>query len=142
MLPRPPQGTLLGALSAPFPPWDARGTLKWRFLEGFRVEAIFLMKFRSKIETFGRLKTLIIRCRGCKNHVFGYIRFSIILGTILEVILEPKMHPKSHFDFLWTPSVAILTLLWSGGKNEQKACPRRGLKKRVGGMRGWSVARW
>ena len=33
-LPRPPQGTLLGAFSAPFPPWDARGTLKWRFLGG------------------------------------------------------------------------------------------------------------
>ena len=24
------------------------------------------------------------------------------------------MHPKSHFDSLWAPSVAISTLLWGG----------------------------
>ena len=63
---------------------------------------------------------MIIRVRGCKNHVFGYGRFLIILGTISEVILEPKMRPKSHCDSLWAPSVAILTLRWNAEKSNAK----------------------
>ena len=60
------------------------------------------------METFGRVKTLIIRGRGCKNDVFGYPRIFMILGTLLDAILDTKMHPKSHFDSLWTSCVAIL----------------------------------
>ena len=60
------------------------------------------------METFGRVKTLIIRGRGCKNDVFGYPRIFMILGTLLDVILEPKMHPKSYFDSLWASCVATL----------------------------------
>ena len=44
------------------------------------------------METFGRVKTLIICGRGCKNDVFGYPRIFMILGTLLDVILDPKMH--------------------------------------------------
>ena len=54
------------------------------------------------------VKTFIICVRGCKNDVFGSIRFPVILGTILEVILELKMNPKAHLDSLLPPSLAIL----------------------------------
>ena len=33
---------------------------------------------------------------------------------------ESKMDPKSHCDSLWALSVAILTLLWGGGKSYEK----------------------
>ena len=137
-----PPATLLGAFSAPFSLCDALGTLKWRFLGGLRFDITFLIKFWSKTEAFGRPKTLIIRCRGCKNHVFGYVRFFIILGTILEVILEPKMHPKSQFDSLRAPSVTISTLIWGGGKNNEKSGPSRVWETRHGGMRTCNAARW
>ena len=60
------------------------------------------------METFGRVKTLIIRCRGCKNEVFGYPRIFMILGTLLDVIFDTKMHPKPHIDSLWASCVATL----------------------------------
>ena len=41
------------------------------------------------------IENLIIRFRGCQNYVFGDVKF-IVLGIILEFILELKMHPKSH----------------------------------------------
>ena len=43
--PRPPVRTLLGAFSAPFSLWDALGTLKWRFLGGFRFDTTFFINF-------------------------------------------------------------------------------------------------
>ena len=75
------------------------------------------------MEALGRRKTLIIRVRGCKNHVFGYVRFFVILGTILEVILELKMHPNpivTHFGHrLWPirPSFGVVE------KTMQKGVP-------------------
>ena len=39
-----PIRTLLGAFSAPFSLWDALGTLKWRFLGGFRFDTTFFIK--------------------------------------------------------------------------------------------------
>ena len=60
------------------------------------------------METFGRVKTLIIWGRGCKNGVFGYPRIFMILGTLLDVILDPKMHPKPHISSLWASCVATL----------------------------------
>ena len=64
------------------------------------------------METFGSVKTLIIRGRGCKNEVFGYRRIFIILGTLLDVILATKMHPKPHIDSLWASNVATLDPIW------------------------------
>ena len=93
-LPGSPIRTLLGVFSASFPLWDAPGTLKWRSLGGFRFDITFVMNFRSKMEAFGNLETLIICVRGCKNHVFGYIRFLVVFGTTLEVNLEPKIDPR------------------------------------------------
>ena len=86
--PGSPRGTLLGAFLAPFPLWGALGTLKWLSLGGFHFDITFLIKFWSKLEAFGRLKTLILCVRGCKNQVFSYVGFGTILGTILEVILR------------------------------------------------------
>ena len=123
--PGPPRGTLLGAFLAPFPLWGALGTLKWLSLGGFHFDITFLIKFWSKLEAFGRVKTLIICVRGCKNQVFSYVGFGTILGTILEVILEPKMDPKSHCDSLWAPSVAILTLFWGVEKSDEKKCRKK-----------------
>ena len=108
--------TLLGAFSVPVPLWGALGTVKWESFGGIRFDITFLIKFRSKLDAFWTLKTLIICVRGCKNPLFDHVGFWTILGTILEVILEPKMHPKSHFDSLWAPSVAISTLLRGGWK--------------------------
>ena len=115
-----PMGPFWGAFSASVPLWDALGTLKRRSLEGFRSNITFLIKHWWKEEAFGTLKTLIICVRGCKNHVFGYTRFFIILGTTLEVILEPKMHPKLPCDSFWPPLIAILTLPGSNQKNNKK----------------------
>ena len=123
--PGPPRGTLLGAFLAPFPLWGALGTLKWLSLGGFHFDITFLIKFWSKLEAFGRVKTLIICVRGCKNQVFSYVGFGTILGTILEVILEPKMDPKSYCDSLWAPSVAILTLFWGVEKSDEKKCRKK-----------------
>ena len=104
----PPQrdsfGSLFGTFSSLWRSWD----LKMVVLGGDSFDINLLIKFWSKLEAVGRLKTLIICVRGCKNQVFGYVGFWIILDTILELILEPKMDPESHCDSLWTPSVTIL----------------------------------
>ena len=72
------------------------------------------------MEASWTFKTLIICVKGCKNQVFGFVGFWTILGSILEVILELKMNPKSHCDSLWAPSVAILTLLRGVEKSIEK----------------------
>ena len=115
----------MGAFSAPVSLWDALGTVKWWSFGRIRFDITFLSKFRSKLDAFWTLKTLIICVRGCKNPIFDHVGFWIILGTILEVILQPKMHPKSHFDSLWAPSVAILTLFWGVEKSDEKKCRKK-----------------
>ena len=65
-------------------------------------------------------KNLIIRCKGCQNHVFGYVRFFIVLCSILDVILELKKHSEFHCDLLLAPPVDILTLRWNAEKNNAK----------------------
>ena len=107
-----PKSILLEAFALPFLLWDALGTLKWWFLRGSFFASHFSSFFVTKMETFGRVKTLIIRGRGCKNDVFGYPRIFMIFGTILDVILDAKMHPKSHCASLWTSCVAILDPIW------------------------------
>ena len=58
----------------------ARGAV-FRFFSGHH-------HFQIAIPCHGRpWKTCKLRGRGCKNNVFGYVRFFIVLGTILEVIL-------------------------------------------------------
>jgi hypothetical protein len=47
----------LESLSASFPLWEALGTLKWRFLRGFRFDTTFQLEFCSEMEGFGRAKT-------------------------------------------------------------------------------------
>ena len=107
-----PKSILVEAFALPFLLWDALGTLKWWFLRGSFFTSLFSSFFVTKMETFGRVKTLIIRGRGCKNDVFGYPRIFIILGTLLDVILNPKLHPKPHFDSLWASCVATLDPIW------------------------------
>ena len=111
-LPWTPKSILLEAFALPFPLWGALGTLKWWFLRGSFFTSLFSSFFVTKMETFGRVKTLIIRGRGCKNDVFGYPRIFMILGTLLDVILDPKMHPKPHIDSLWASCVATLDPIW------------------------------
>ena len=94
------------------------------------------------MEAVGRAKTLIIRCRGCKNRVFCYIGFFVILGTIWEVILEPKMEPKSHYDRLWASIVAILSLMWDDRSNDEKSIKSRVSRTGVGGRVARYVATW
>jgi len=107
-----PKSILLEAFALPFPLWGALGTLKWWFLRGSFFTPRFSSIFVTKMETFGRVKTLIICGRGCKNEVFGYRRIFIILGTLLDVILATKMHQKSHFSSLWASNVATLDPIW------------------------------
>ena len=130
--PGSPRGTLLGAFLAPFPLWVFLGTLKWWSLGGVRFDITFLIKFWSKLEAFWTLQTLIICVRGCKYQVLGYVGFWTILGTMLEVILEPKLDPKSHCDSLWAPSVAILTLFWEVEKSDEKKDPKKSCKNHPG----------
>ena len=92
------------------------------------------------METFGRVKTLIIRGRGCKNEVFGYRGIFIILGTLLDVILATKMHQKSHFSSLWASNVATLDPIWHHCTDPEKT-PKIGISKTgVGGMRTSTLA--
>ena len=94
------------------------------------------------MEASGTVKTLIIRVRGFKNQVFGYVRFVLIFGTILEVTLELKMHSKSHCDSLWAPSVGIFSPIWANRKKHENSGPRGGLKSDLGGMGTTGVGRW
>ena len=54
--------------------------------------------------------------RGVAKIKFAAMSDFTILGTILENILDLKMHPKALFVVLWAPSVAILTLMWGDKK--------------------------
>ena len=53
--------------------------------------------------------------------VFGYVGFEIILGIILDVILELK----SHCESLWAPWVVILAFFWRVGKMILKQAQRK-----------------
>ena len=48
------------------------------------------------------------RKKKCGGPVYGDVGFDIILNIIRDVILELKMHPKSHCNLLWVP--------WLGGQ--------------------------
>ena len=85
------------------------------------------------METFGRVKTLIIRGRGCKNDVIGRNIFFVILGTLLDVILEPKMHHISQFSSHRTPYVTIICTVWLHVTDHFKTSKIGILKTGVGG---------
>jgi hypothetical protein len=78
-------------------------------------------------------KNLIIRCKGCQNHVFGYISFFLVLGTILDIILELEKHPKFRCNSLLAPPVDIWPLRWNAEKQSQEKLFFLRTARRMGG---------
>ena len=71
----------------------------------------FLDDFRSDSRVPGTLKTSIWRERGCKNQFFTEVGILMILGSVLEVILEAKGGLGPHFERLLVTLGSILVCL-------------------------------
>ena len=56
---------------------------------------------------FGLAKTRVSCARGCQNHIFNEMRFLSILGFILDVVLESKVHTFEKVCHFWGPLCQI-----------------------------------
>ena len=116
-------GSLAGPVGEPFGFFSSLGgswDVEMAVLAGFPFWHHFPVRILLRNGRLWESQNLIIRCKGCQNHVFCYVRFFVVLGTILEVILELKKHSKVHCDSLLAPPVDILPLRWNAGKNKAK----------------------
>ena len=86
-------------------------TLKIEVFSDVCFKVTFLDDFRSDSGVPGTLKTSIWRERGCKNQFFTEIGILMILGSVLEVILEAKGGLGPHFERLLVTLGSILVYL-------------------------------
>ena len=112
-------GSLAGPVGEPFSFFSSLGgswDVEMAVLAGFPFWHHFSVRILLINGRLWESQNLIIRCKGCQNHVFCYVRFFVVLGTILEL----KKHSKVHCDSLLAPPVDILTLRWNAEKNNAK----------------------